>query len=124
MITVHATVDKKGCIGALNSNGHAEGMPVGHNIACATVTALVRTAARLLCESAELGIRGSALRRGELGFRLQRIPMSKREYVRGISSFLLRGISDIADEYPQQVHLQLDERWTGLKREKGGIYGT
>ena len=101
-------MDKNGCIGSLASNGHAGGRPEGRNIACAAVTALVRTAAQLLCETPELGVKGAASRAGELGFSLQSVPLRQRGYVRGISNFLLRGIADIANEYPQQVNLQLD----------------
>ncbi len=80
---------------------------MGSNIACAAVTTLLRTAARLC---AERGIveDGDANGPGEM-----RVVLSRREdgvssgWLGGVTEFLLRGLGDLQGEYPGEVIMRI-----------------
>jgi uncharacterized protein YsxB (DUF464 family) len=80
---------------------------VGSNIACAAVTTLLRTAARLC---AERGIveDGDASGPGEM-----RVVLSRRAegvssgWLGGVTEFLLKGLGDLQKEYPREIAMRI-----------------
>jgi uncharacterized protein YsxB (DUF464 family) len=105
-----------GCLAALSAAGHAGKLPAGSNIACAAASALVRTAARLLAD-AGLVVEAEAPRTaGRVDFRVGPVPDGRRAWLQGTTEFLVRGLRDVALEYPAAVDIRLFE----AERERHG----
>jgi len=98
-----------GCLAALSAAGHAGRLPAGRNVACAAASALVRTAARQLAD-AGLVVEGEAARTaGRIDFTVGPVPDGRRAWLRGTTEFLVRGLRDVALEYPAEVDVRLFE---------------
>jgi uncharacterized protein YsxB (DUF464 family) len=55
----------------------------------------------------DIEIEGSAQDEGSVFFTILRIPDSKKEWLKGISDFFIRGIEDLYSEYPSDVYLEI-----------------
>jgi uncharacterized protein YsxB (DUF464 family) len=114
VIDVFLDLSPEGLLRGFRALGHAEGA-VGSNIACAAVTTLLRTAARLC---AERGIveDGEASGPGEM-----RVVLSRRAegvssgWLGGVTEFLLRGLGDLQGEYPGEVAMRIAQDGRSLQ---------
>ncbi len=102
-------MSRDGLLESYDAAGHAGESPRGANIACAAVTALLRTAGKL-CESRGLVQDGGGGKRGELRLIVAPVPDAEREWLRGVTDFLLRGVHDLQDEFPREIQLLLEVR--------------
>ena len=105
MVKVALEFDADGCLRGFTAGGHADGPP-GANVACAAVTVLLRTSARAVAARG-LAEGGSAEEPGDMHLAVGPVPASKREWLRGVSDVLARGLADVSAEYPGQLEVRI-----------------
>jgi uncharacterized protein YsxB (DUF464 family) len=98
-ITATVSFDRASFVRALAVTGHAGAGPRGHDIVCAAVSVLVRTAAAVLSDREYVTADVVAPARGEVYLTIA----YKREgepYLGAVQDFLLTGLESLRDEYP------------------------
>lgn len=110
MILVQVSVDNRGVLRDLKAAGHAEMGTAGSDILCSAVSILIRTAARTLEGRGVLADRadGRDRQRGEFLLTVEGDEMKDREWLSGISSYLMCGLNDLAAEYPEKIQLEVE----------------
>ena len=96
---------RDGRIVRVSSRGHAAGAPAGENILCAAVSVLIRSFARAVEENPGIESAGDAPDPGILDLTIRRIDETTGAWFDGISSFLLKGLEDLAAEYPEDLRV-------------------
>jgi uncharacterized protein YsxB (DUF464 family) len=96
-----------GCLASFRAEGHAGETPRGANIACAAATQMLRTAARILYTVPGLVTGGDAETPGVMGVEVSRTAIADRQWLRGVTDFLLRGLRDLAAEFPRQIDVSV-----------------
>ena len=81
---------------------------MGEDLVCAAVTVLFRTAARALQLHSDLAVQGDASESGKMEVQIVSVPDRRREWLGGITDFLMRGIEDLRDENPKAIHLLIE----------------
>ena len=106
VLRVRLELSKDGLLRRFDAKGHA-GADLGRNVACAAATVLLRTAGR---ECAARGIveSGSAAQPGEMAMVLRDTGDDRGGWLRGVTDFLLRGMSDLQKEFPGKVALRVE----------------
>ena len=107
MIELRVNLYRDGCLKGFQASGHAGSGKKGEDIVCAAVTVLLRTAARLISGEKGLETGGEALGPGEMTFFLISMPAEYREWVKGITDFLLGGLLDLKDEFPDYLTIDI-----------------
>ena len=98
----------QGTLRGFDADGHAGADGAGRNIACAAATALLRTAGRL-CAERRLVTAGGASAPGEMRIHLGRSAEdADPEWLRGMTDFLLRGLNDLAQEFPHEISVRTE----------------
>ena len=108
MIRVRLVSDTGMCLVHLTVTGHAaieDGGTV--SVACAAVSAIVRTAARLIEMRPGVDSDGSAEKAGRLEIAIRGYPPAQREWLRGVSDFLIVGLKDVERDYPEECEVVL-----------------
>jgi hypothetical protein len=95
-------------LAGFTASGHAGAGRKGEDIVCAAVTALLRTAAKVLAGEPGLKVGGASPEPGVMSLALEPPPEGKREWVRGVTETLLRGLTDLDAEYPGRLKLEID----------------
>lgn len=113
MIRIFVEVDRQGCLRRYTATGHAGAGGRGEDLTCAAVTALLRTAARLLYRQKDLGVRGAAPEAGQMEVKISGVPASCRMWLQGITDFLISGIRDVQEERPGEVMLEIESEAEG-----------
>ncbi|MCX7029943.1 MAG: ribosomal-processing cysteine protease Prp [Spirochaetes bacterium] len=98
-------LDSDGCLAGFSADGHAGGAP-GANLPCAAVTVLLRTAARTAA-AAGLAAGGGADAPGAMRLQVNRAAEGRRDWLRGVTDTLLRGLADVAAEAPGEVEVRI-----------------
>jgi uncharacterized protein YsxB (DUF464 family) len=106
LVRVFFTLDPEGCLTHIQVSGHAGCGKSGHDIVCAAVTALVRTALHLLSGQEALGTVVYAGKEGVLEGTVAACPPHLRAWARGVTEFLLTGIGDLKTEYPDYIEIK------------------
>ena len=101
--------DRAGLVRRVDVSGHAGISQKGYDIVCASVTTLVRSAARILEQDERITIRGAAIEPGRMGFEVLE-SRDAMQYLQGIGDFVILGIADIVSEFPSRCTLQMKER--------------
>ena len=109
MVITRIQLDENGCIRYAEADGHAGGALKGANVACAGVTVLMRTAARLLEGDDEIRLNGEAPHPGSLFFRVDRYPEGKTDRLRGITQFLCLGLRDLQEDFPGEIEVRIEK---------------
>ena len=109
MIRAAVTVGSDGLLQRVEITGHAGYGVSGNDIVCAAVTALVRSAARLLERDGRFEIAGEAPEPGALSFVVMARATDAEPYLRGIGDMLILGLSDITREYPDRCSLHVGQ---------------
>ena len=109
MVTIRVQLDENECIRYAEAEGHAGGAVKGSNVACAGVTVLIRTAARLLENEDNILLEGEAPHPGTLFFRVERYPVGKIERIIGITRFLCLGLKDIENDFPGEIDVRIEK---------------
>ncbi len=105
MVRVRILVSPDGLMKSFEAVGHAGSVARGSNLACAAATALLRTAARA-CEDKGIVVRGDAGSRGSMRCILG---AAESGWLRGTTDFLLRGLRDLREEFPDAVDVEVIE---------------
>lgn len=106
MVRVQATV-QSGVFEEITAHGHAADRNTEANIPCAAVSALLRTAARLLELEEGVSIDGTAEKPGEFKLLLTSINDDKLEWLRGVTDYLIIGLKTIEQDFPDEITLDL-----------------
>jgi len=96
-----------GCLASFRAQGHSGSGSYGANPACAAVTQMLRTTARLVYSVDGLVMDGGADSPGEMRLELSRDAKTNREWLRGVTDFLLRGLRDLEAEFPGEISLSV-----------------
>jgi len=107
MITAKAVVDDRSCLVFLDVNGHAGYGKRGYDIVCSAVTVLSRTAGRILISRLKDNCTFESGEKGSFKLEVLKVDEGKREWMEGITEFLLNGLSDLVREYPACIKLEI-----------------
>lgn len=107
MITAAAVVDSSSRLVKLDVDGHAGYGAEGYDIVCSAVTVLVRTAGRILLSQPERICDFESAERGSFKLYVYGTDEGKRDWMRGITDFLLNGLSDLEREYPACIKIEI-----------------
>ncbi len=97
-----------GCLASFRAQGHSGSGSYGANPACAAATQMLRTAARLLYSVDGLVKDGGAGSSGEMRLTISREAKTGRDWLRGVTDFLLRGLRDLEAEFPSEISLTVN----------------
>lgn len=89
--------------------GHSETARRGEDLVCAAVSVLFRTAARLLQLHSDIQVQGGASESGQMELEVKQLPAQKREWLAGLTDFLIRGAEDLQEENPGAITLRMIE---------------
>lgn len=101
-------IDPEGCLAGFAADGHA-GSAAGMNLACAAVSVLLRTAARTVA-AAGLAESGAADAPGAMRLAVRRTAGAPRDWLRGVTDNLLRGLADTSAEAGGEVEVRIVRR--------------
>ena len=104
---IFLAVSPDGLLRRFEAQGHAGVAAAGSNIACAAVTALFRTAGRV-CTERGRAVGGGAGSPGEMRLVVSPDSGTSSGWLRGVTDFLLRGVSDLKDEFPKEIDLRVE----------------
>ena len=104
---ISLVVSPDGLLRRFEAEGHAGTKAAGSNIACAAVTLLLRTAGRL-CAERGLAVEGGAGSPGEMRLVVSPESATGSGWLQGVTDFLLRGVSDLKEEFPREIVLQVE----------------
>ena len=100
-------VSPDGLLRRFEARGHAGTVRSGGNIACAAATALLRTAGRV-CAEHGLPYDGGAGTQGEMRLVVTPEAVSEMGWLRGVTDFLVRGMKDLQNEFPEEIILRVE----------------
>jgi uncharacterized protein YsxB (DUF464 family) len=103
LLTVAVHLSEDGCLSGFEAAGHAGQAPAGQNIACAAATVLLRTTVRVLLSTPGLSVDDGADAPGNMVVRILSRGVVDAGRLSGITDFLLRGLSDLAEEFPREI---------------------
>jgi len=109
VIQIEIRLDQRRALLGFTVSGHAGSAPRGEDLVCAAVTVLFRTAARVLQLQPEIRIRGNASDSGRMELHVESAPPEKRQWLTGLTDFLIRGSRDLQEENPKAVALSVIE---------------
>jgi len=81
---------------------------MGEDLVCAAVAVLFRTAARTLQLQSDFGMNGDASESGKMEVQIGTVPARRREWLAGLTDFLIQGIEDLREENPKAIHLVIE----------------
>ncbi|MDA3955324.1 ribosomal-processing cysteine protease Prp [Oceanispirochaeta sp.] len=110
MIEIVLTFRDSGLLETLISRGHANRTADLPNEACAAVSVLLRTAARLFSHTDGVSIIGGAEKPGHLELKVLDVPEQHHEWFRGAVDLLMLGLRDLQEEYPDSIQIRTDVR--------------
>ncbi len=113
MIEIVVVLDGSGCLYRMNLSGHAGFALTGADPACAAVTLLARTAARLIASRTGWTVDGKALEPGNLSLVIKERPEDTDEWLRGVTDTLMLALADIDEEFPDSITVSLEEKDNG-----------
>jgi uncharacterized protein YsxB (DUF464 family) len=113
VIRLSLRLQADGCLRSFSATGHAGAGPRGRDVACASVTVLLRTAARLLSSQPDLRVSGQAPAAGDMRLEMELPPEARREWVRGVTATLVAGLTDLDREFPGLLKLEVGEESNG-----------
>ena len=131
MVDVVVVLDGTGCLSRLSLTGHAgygtrgfgyrlkkiftgkTGSPVQDNPACAAVTLVARSVARLTASRAGWTVDGKAPEPGNLSLVVERRPEDTDKWLLGVTETLMQALADIDAEYPEAISVSIEEKTNG-----------
>ncbi len=90
------------------AEGHAGAAAAGRNTACAAATSLLRTTGKL-CADRGLVQAGGAPSTGVMSMRLGAVSGTDAAWLQGVTDFLLRGLNDLAREFPREILVRAEQ---------------
>ncbi len=113
MVDIAIVLNEAGTLSHLKIKGHVAGAPRGKNLACAAVSLMVRSVARLVTAQPGWKVNGDAPEPGDLSLAIQWHPNDMTEWLKGVTDTLLRALIDIDEEYPSALSLSIEEKNNG-----------
>lgn len=107
MIRIRLELDTHGLLSSLETEGHAVASSGGESVACAAVSALVRTAARLIEARQGVDYHGGAPSAGSLSIRVKHVPKRQRRWLLGVTDYLVAGVQDVERDYPDDCKVDI-----------------
>ena len=107
MIQIVLTFADSGLLKTLISQGHANRTNGLLNEACAGVSVLLRTSARLFSHHQSVKVLGEAKQPGHLKLSVIDVPEGCQEWFCGAVDLLLLGLRDLAEEYPDSIEIKI-----------------
>jgi uncharacterized protein len=111
-------VSPDGALRSFAAEGHAGRDVAGKNVACAAATVLLRTTARL-CAGKGLAAAGRAKAPGHMSLAVSEPGAADAAWLAGVTDFLLRGVQDLRDEFPEDFVVQVNVTEDEYGSEKG-----
>jgi len=106
VIRIVLTFGDSGLLKTLTSQGHANRTTDLPSEACAGVSVLLRTAARLFSHTDGIEIIGGAEREGHLELEVLDVSDRYHEWFRGTVDMLMLGLRDLQEEYPGSIQIK------------------
>ena len=110
MIRIVLTFADSGLLETLTSQGHANRTNDLLSGACAGVSILLRTAARLFSHTGGVELAGGAEEPGHLVLSVTDVSEECLDWYRGAVDMLLLGLRDLAEEYPDSIRIEIIRR--------------
>jgi uncharacterized protein YsxB (DUF464 family) len=110
MIQVQAVTDTDGCLTEICLEGHAGYAGAGSDIVCSAVTALIRTAARLVSNRSGIDLDDIQSEPGKLGFRIIRYSSECEQWLKGVTEYCLLGLQDLEEEFGRHLTIRMTRR--------------
>ena len=111
MITIAVVQDESGLLKSCDIHGHAGEGKRGHDIVCAAVSVLARTAQAVLSGKEDITVRGGAPGRGVFTLETQANSQAGRDFLAATGAFLVEGLQSVADEYPGNCVMTITKDW-------------
>ncbi|UCF98718.1 MAG: ribosomal-processing cysteine protease Prp [Spirochaetaceae bacterium] len=109
MIRVEIRLGHQGALRGFSVSGHSGTGSRGEDLVCAAVSVLFRTAARLLQLQPDVDVQGGAAENGTMELQVDTVPAERRQWLVGLSDFLIRGARDLQEENPGAISLRVSE---------------
>ena len=77
------------------------------SLVCASATALLKTAAKVLYTERTLRTSGGADSPGHMNLTVREIPKARADWVRGVTDFLVGGLTDLQRDYPGELTVRI-----------------
>ncbi len=113
MVKIVVVLDGSGCLNSLSLKGHAGDDPSGSNPACAAVTLVARSVARLVASRTGWTVDGNAPEPGNLFLDIRWRPEDTDKWLKGVSDTLIKALADIDSEYPDTISVSIEEKING-----------
>lgn len=113
MVEIAVGLDESRCLKQLSLSGHAGYGTVGSDPACAAITLMARSIARLVRGRTGWTVDGTAAAPGNLFLDIQSRPEDTDEWLAGVTDTLLLALADIEREFPGSISVSLEEKYHG-----------
>ena len=107
MLQILIRLDADNVLREIRASGHAGDAVKGENIFCAAATSLMRTACRTVISNKEIISDFKADGPGNLYFSIHHYESLKTEWLKGITDYLLTGLTDLDNEYPEYFEINI-----------------
>lgn len=107
MLRVQVAIDDSGVLASMSADGHTGIAERGSDPVCAAASVLLLTAARTIETARGFDVEGGTERRGTLWLTVRTVASESREYGRGVTEMLVKGMGDLAQKYPDHVGLTI-----------------
>ena len=107
MLKILIRLDTDRVLREIRASGHAGDDAKGHNTVCAAATSLIRSACRTVTCDSEIKSMFSAPEPGQLDFSIHHYESLKSEWLKGITDYLLTGLTDLDNEYPEYFEINI-----------------
>ncbi len=113
MVDIAIVLDGSGCLSRLSLKGHAGYGFAGSDPACAAVTLVARSVARLVASRTGWTVDGNAPEPGNLSLEIKRRPEDTEKWLSGVTETLMQALADIDKEYPESISVSIEEKING-----------
>jgi uncharacterized protein YsxB (DUF464 family) len=110
LLKILIQLDTEKVLGLVRASGHAGDVAKGSNIICAAATSLMRSACRTVISDPKIKTDFKAAEPGNLEFSILSYDSVKIEWLRGITDYLLTGLIDLDNEYPEFFEINIIEK--------------
>ena len=107
MLEILITLDTYRVLREIRASGHAGDAAKGTNIVCSAATSLLRSACRTVISDKDIKSSFIAAESGKIDFSIHYYEKLKSEWLKGITDYLLTGLTDLDNEYPEYFEINI-----------------
>jgi len=107
VVSITVVLDESGLLKNCDVQGHAGAGARGHDIVCAAVSVLTRTALTTLSGREGIATQGGAPRRGVFTLHTEALSGAGEAFLFAAGAFLIEGLKSVAEEYPQNCTMNI-----------------